>query len=493
MTTSPVRQEFSVRAAIEALLAEGVIESVLLPGPRGLVREEPAVAAQRTEAAFLGARLDSRLLQERELFVALSGEQTHGRRFAGPWLARGGWVLTDVSAGDEPLAGAACPAVGGALLCNDPVRALAVLARVWREAMPVRVAAVTGTNGKTTTKDFLAALLTGAGSTLATAGNFNNALGLPVTLLGLRPRHRFAVIEMGASACGEIDYLAALAQPEVGVITNAAPAHLAEFGSLENIIKGKGELLDHLPPNGVAVLNADSPGWLEWRERARCAVESLGTTTGGHHWSYAMAAAQPMLSLDGADWPVPLPGAHNAGNLAAAILAARALGATTAEIRTGLASFSGSAHRGVVSTVGGRVVLDDCYNANPTSMMAAAQALLGLAGSAAPGRTIAVLGHMAELGDAATEIHRQTGRDLAGTGLDVLVAVGEDARPLGVGFDAATGGGHYCATVAEAARWLGAGTRAGDHILIKGSRSAAMEEILPLLAVAFGDGGDSPD
>jgi UDP-N-acetylmuramoyl-tripeptide--D-alanyl-D-alanine ligase len=469
---------FAVADACGLLQAAGLLAGVLVPGPDGLQRRAGSAGPAASDG-FCGARLDSRLLQGGELFAALPGEHVHGRQFAPAWLDRGGWVLTDAPDGDEPLLGATAAAGGGVLLCRDPQAALGVLGAAWRTRQAAVVVGVTGTNGKTTTKDFLAALLSGAGPTHATTGNFNNFLGVPVTLLGLRPAHRFAVIEMGASAVGEIDHLAGLARPAVGLITNASPAHLAEFGSLAGIIQGKGELLDHLPADGTAVLNADSPGWDEWRRRAPCRVVSLGRMRGDHHWLVATDAHGPTLRLDNTDWPLPLPGEHNGCNLAAAILAGRAAGATDAELRSGLAAFRGSPHRGVVLQVAGLTVVDDAYNANPASILAACRTVVAMAGG---GRTLAVLGHMAELGPDSAAIHAETGRQLAATGLATLVCVGPEARGLGEGFDAMGGSGHYCADVGAAAAWLSAHAGPGDHVLIKGSRSAAMERILPLLA-----------
>ena len=475
---------FALSEAVSLLHEAGLLQSVLLSGPGGMVAHSPEDTVGLVDNTFAGARLDSRLLEAGELFIALPGEHVHGRQFAAAWLARGGWVLTDVAAGEDPLQGAEAAPEAGALLCTDAQAALAFLASSWRNRLAVRVVGVTGTNGKTTTKDFLAAVLAGAGPTHATVGNFNNHLGLPLTLLGLRPEHRFAVIEMGASAVGEIDYLAGLAKPDVGVITNASPAHLAEFGSLEGIIVGKGELLDHLGTDGTAILNTDSPGWPQWQARAGSKVVSCGQNTGDHQWSGQNDVEGASLLLDGVAWPVPLPGEHNAANLAMAILAARELGATDDEIRQGLGAFIGSPHRGVKLEIAGRIVLDDAYNANPGSMTAAVQSLLDLGGGQMAGRTFAVLGHMAELGPDAVEIHRETGRQLGATALDILVAVGTQARALSEGFDAMGGGGHYCATQDVAAGWLASRTRPGDRILIKGSRSAAMEKILPLLAAA---------
>jgi len=493
VTNGKTDQGFPLPEAM-ALLAEAeLLLAVLLPGANGLCAHEPTEARAVVNSAFVGARLDSRLLQPGELFVALAGDNTHGRRFAPAWLARGGLVLTDTSSDTEPLLGLPVAAGGGVLVCADPQRALAVLAGAWRERMSARIVGITGTNGKTTTKDFLAALLAGAGPTLATAGNFNNFLGLPLTLLELAPDHRYAVIEMGASAEGEIDVLASLARPEVGVITNAAPAHLAQFGSLEGVIAGKGELLDHLPTTGTAILNADSPGYEAWCERARCPVVSFGQQRGEHRWRWSAENGKPSLLLDGAAWPIPLPGAHNAANLAAAILAAREVGAGWDEIRAGLHAFQGSPHRGIVLDIAGRTVLDDAYNANPASVAAAVKALLALGLGNGAGRRFAVLGHMAELGDDSAEIHYETGRQLAGTGLDVLLAVGPQARPLREGFDAAAGDGHYCAALEAAAGWLASNTRAGDQVLVKGSRSAGMERILTLLATSCGAANGNQD
>lgn len=483
---------FLISEAVAILRSDDLMAGVYLPAEGRLAGSE-SLSLLPDEAGFCGAQLDSRLLRAAELFVALPGESVHGRAFVAPWLQQGGWVLTDVVAGDDPLLGLACGSGGGVLLSRDPIAALAALAGSWRDRMDVTVIGVTGTNGKTTTKDFLAAALSGGGLTHATAGNFNNALGLPLTLLGLRAEHRFAVIEMGASAQGEIDSLAKLARPDIGVITNAAPAHLAAFGSLAGIISGKGELLDHLPETGAAVLNTDSPGWQNWYDRATCRVISLGRTHGEHQWSAEQRGGDFFLILGADEWPVPLPGEHNAFNLAVAILVARDLGLTEAAIRTGLASFVGSPHRGIVLSIAGRTVLDDAYNANPDSMLAAVEALCLLAAGSGSGRTFAVLGMMAELGADEAEIHRQTGKKIGATELNVLVAVGAEAQPLLAGFSAAGGDGYACDSVAEVARWLANNTSARDCLLIKGSRSAAMETILPLLAEACGNFSENQD
>lgn len=463
---------FAWNEAVLALREAGLLAGVLA-GRDGKL--QAAVAAD-LPGGFLGAALDSRARRDGELFVALAGERVDGRDFAPAVLERGGGVLADVDPAEWNGRAAADGAV--ALASPDPVAALGELARVWKRERAPRTVGITGTNGKTTTKDLTAALLGGAGTVLATSGNLNNHLGVPLTLLALREAHDFAVIEMGASAVGEIRRLAALAGPDVGVITNASPAHLAEFRSLEGIIEGKGEMVAALPADGAAILNADSPGFEAWRERATAPVISFGHEAGDHRWRWRADGADergPALELDGEIWPVPLPGEHNAANLAAAILACRALGVPDRELRAGLAAFRGSDHRGVLLEVAGRRILDDCYNANPVSMLAAAGALVSLAG---PGRAIAALGHMAELGDDSAALHHETGSRLAEAGLDLLVSVGEQARPLAEGFAARGGQTVSCADTDEAADWLARHTQAGDRILLKGSRSAGLERLL---------------
>ncbi len=291
---------------------------------------------------------------------------------------------------------------------------------------------------------------------------------------------------MGASAVGHIAARARLARPEVGVITNAAAAHLAEFGNLADIIEGKGEMVGALPPTGTAVLNADSPGFAAWCDRAPCAVVSWGRHLGDHRWSWQPGRidheAPGLLNLDGDPWPVPLPGAHNGANLVAAILAARVLGLTDAAIREGLGAFRPSPHRGHLRRLGGRRVLDDAYNANPASMLAAARTLVELPG----GSATAVLGGMAELGPDSPRLHRECGAELAGLGLHRLLTVGELARDLAAGYMGAGGVAHTCRDHEEAAAILATETTAGDRLLVKGSRSLAMETVIEILETEHG-------
>ncbi len=444
-----------------------------------LVAEEEcwrSVPAADAPGSFLDAVLDSRLVTEGVLFVGLQGTKVDGRRFVAEALNRGAQALAGPAqdGGLEPADPS--PGRGTLLVSHDPEAALALLAHRWRERQPALILGVTGSNGKTTTKDLLAVMLTAAGPTHATRGNFNSTQGVPVTLLQLRAEHGYGVVEMGASAVGHIAARAATARPVIGVITNAAGAHLEEFGSLDNVIRGKGELVEALPAQGVAILNADSPGFASWRKMASCPVVSWGEHGGDHRWSWEPGPGRPAgwLTLDGERWPVPLPGRHNAANLVAAILAGRAAGVDDPTLRRGLESFKPSPHRGELRLLGGRIVLDDCYNANPASMVTATRMLLDIEG----GLSWAVVGAMAELGPTAPELHRETGRDLAELGLDVLVAVGENATTMAEGFEQAGGTAVRCPDHAAAADHLASAAVPGHRILIKGSRSAAMEKVL---------------
>ncbi len=466
---------YAAAAAARDLAAAGLLRAVLVAQDGVWRRVGPAAAV----GAFQGAVLDSRQAGGGRLFVGLPGTRVDGRRFAAEAVRAGAVALTGPGDGEDLAPGGAVPPAGTVLISDDPQAALAELASCWRGRHRPELVGITGSNGKTTTKDLLAALLRGAGAVHATAGNFNSAQGVPLTLLGLAPEHRYAVVEMGASARGHIAELAALARPRVGLITVAAGAHLETFGDLDGVIAGKGELVEALPADGVAVLNADSPGFDRWCERAPCPVVSFGEQAGDHRWRFAVGPDPRTgeLILDGERWPVPLPGRHNAANLAAAILAGRAVGAADTQMRAGLAGFAASPHRGLLLPLAGRRLLDDCYNANPDSLRSAARALAELAG----GEAWAVLGAMAELGPESDRLHEAAGRELADLGIGRLVAVGEGARPLATGFAAAGGLAEVVGDHDAAADLLATLTRPGDRILLKGSRSATMERVLGAL------------
>ncbi len=430
------------------------------------------------DLVFQDAGIDSRTISAGELYVGLPGENTDGRHYVGSALRAGATIALTRSweeGGADPLLSGDPGHDAAVLLSPDPAAALSVLARCWRKRMPVRIAAITGTNGKTTTKDFLAALCGAAAPTHATAGNFNNDLGLPLTLLGLRRDHDLAVVEMGASGAGDIDRLATLASPQAGVITNASEAHLAGFGSLAEIVRTKGELLDHLPANGAAILNADSPGYDEWRDRTPCPVISFGVEAGDHRWHWQAADGGGRLTLDGREIPVPLPGRYNGANMAAALLTAEFLIGRTLDVADAMSHYAGSPQRSRCLHVQGLILLDDTYNANPASMLTAAGATADLPGT---GRVIAVLGAMAELGPRSEDLHTDTGYRLREAGVDILLAVGPGAAALATGFVSAGGTSLTCDDAIAAATDLADLVNPGDRILFKGSRSSAVERVL---------------
>lgn len=478
---SDVRYD-AARAAAD-LAGEDLLHGVLLHRSGAWSVHGPDVAGGALGGiAFLGATLDSREAADGMLFAGLAGENVDGRDYVGTALRNGASVaLTRPwdGEGPDPIPSGDPGGDCAVLLSTDPARALTLLAANWRRRLGTPVVGVTGSNGKTTTKDLLAAILGSDGPTHATGGNFNNELGVPLTLLGLRAEHRWAVVEMGASQAGDIDALAALARPRVGVITNASGAHLEGFGSLDGVIATKGELLDHLPADGAAVLNRDSAGFAAWRDRAPCDVLDWGRGDGPRRWTWSASpdGSGGVVDLDDETFALPLPGRHNGANLVAAVLAARALAGPGLDIAAGLAHLRTSAHRSRVLTVDGVTVLDDTYNANPDSVAAAAAALDDLPGQ---GRRIAVLGAMAELGDDADELHRDTGRRLAALGLDAVWAVGARADHTASG--AVDGGaeGRTFADVEAAAVAMVAELAAGDRVLVKGSRSAGMERAVEL-------------
>ncbi|MBK1727377.1 UDP-N-acetylmuramoyl-tripeptide--D-alanyl-D-alanine ligase, partial [Halorhodospira neutriphila] len=361
----------------------------------------------------------------------------------------------------------------------EPERALAELGRQARRRAGARVAAVTGSNGKTTVKELLAAILAAEGPTLATRGNRNNHLGVPETLCRLDGHHRYAVVEMGANHPGEIATLAAWAAPEVGVVTNAGPAHLEGFGTVRGVAEAKGELFAALGPQGTAVINADDPYADLWRGLAgarRILAFGAGPQAEVRYRGHGEALE---LRLGGVWRPVPSPllGACNAANAAAAAACAVALGASEAAVAAGIAA-AGAAPGRLEVHPGRRCrrVIDDSYNANPGSLQAALEVL-----RAQGGEPWLLLGAMAELGPEAAQWHRRAGELARAAGVARLWAVGAEAAPAAAAF----GEGGRCFTGHE--EMLAACERELPPqavVLIKGSRSAAMERSVAALTAS---------
>lgn len=434
------------------------------------------------DAAFATVSIDSRRLARGDLFVALSGTRVDGHDFVTQAAAAGA-----VGALVERVMGAGLSEVQVA----DARVALAAAAAAWRARFDLPLIGVTGSNGKTTTKQLLASILGQRGPTLATEGNLNNELGVPLTLFRLAAEHRAAVIEMGASRIGDIAALAALARPTVAVVTNAGPAHLEGFGSLAGVAIGKGELFSSLAADGVAVINADDPQRHTWEGLAagrrvlrfgraadasvRIVADSERTTRDQQEFELDTPQGRASIRLG-------LPGAHNAMNAAAAAAAALAAGATLAEVVAGLAA---------ARNVGGRLalrpgrdgyeVVDDTYNANPASMHAA------LAWATALGRPVVfAMGDMGELGPGADALHAEVGAAARRLGVRRLFATGVRVAHAVSAFGA---GASLHADVDALVAALRAALQPGDVLLVKGSRSARMERVVAALTQSVADGG----
>jgi UDP-N-acetylmuramoyl-tripeptide--D-alanyl-D-alanine ligase len=447
------------------------------------------VIAGPTGLRVTGVTIDSRRVEAGQLFVAVAGPRFDGHDFVAEAAARGAvaaLVHRDVEA----------PAGLGLVRVADTTRGLADLARHARAQAEVPVVCITGSAGKTTTKDMTAALLATRGPVLKTEGNLNNQYGLPLMLLRLRPEHSAAVLELGMSAAGELRALSDIARPDVAVITMVAPVHLEFFASVDDIAAAKAEILEGLAEGGVAVLNGDDP-------RVRRIGEAHRARGGrviwfGHDRAFDVSAENWRGTVHGmrftlriadlsrtADIALPLPGPHFLMNFLAAAAVAHHLGIGIATIAETATTLKAASHRGeVVSLDQGITLLDDCYNSNPTAVLAAVTAL----GLAARGRRVAFLGDMLELGPTGPDLHRQTGEKV-GSRLDLLAAVGplagsflEGARRAGLPPEALVAFPDAAAAAAAAPDLV----RPGDAVLVKGSRGVRMETIVDALRTRFG-------
>lgn len=421
---------------------------------------------------------DSRSIRPGELFVPLRGERFDGHRFLAQVYDSGvkvvlveeRWLQTN------PL-----PAGITAIAVEDTLHALGTLAAFHRQRFTVPIIGITGSNGKTTTKEMLATILSLTGEGLKTSGNLNNLIGLPQMLFRLTTEHRWAVLEMGMSEPGEIDRLAEIAAPEVGVITNVYPAHLQSMGSVEAVAKAKGELFMRLPAGAAAIYNADAPLVAGLPVAAGVRKIGYGISTGEIRATsiekQGIAGQSFALSIEQVAIKVKLRayGTHNVYNALAAASAAHVLGVSGEIIRQGLESFRPYDKRFSLEELGDVILVDDSYNANPASVAAALTTL----GDVAPGRRIAVLGDMLELGEGSVAAHRQIGEQCAST-VDWLLLLGENAGAIAEGALAA-GMDRAQVVVAESHEeilaLLLADLRQGDAILIKGSRGMNMDRI----------------
>lgn len=455
-----------------------------------LAGEQPGWTKQRIRRVSL----DSRAVRPGDLFVAIKGERYDGHDFVAAAFARGavGAIVHDRFPVEPRLMKAALKKSSPFLLgARDPLFAYQQLATHHRSRFAIPLVAVTGSNGKTTTKEMIASVMAPRWKILKTEGNLNNRIGVPQTLFRLQPRHQGAVIEMGVDNLGQTTRLCEIAKPTIGVITNIGPDHLEFFGSLERSAQAKAELLDQLPPEGTAVLNADD-GYFDYlASRARCPVVSFGFSPKA---DVRALDAKPdgrngtivRLLLSGkvrhTIVHLHVQGAHNVANALAAAAVGVVLGLPGAVIAQGLARFRPVAMRSQVLVSQGLTIINDCYNANPASMRAAVQLL---ADSEGTGRRIAVLGDMLELGPGGVRMHEEVGAALARLRIDVLLACGPLGRHLAEG---ARRGGMDRDHIMEAPDAAAAAVlvrelaRPGDIVLVKASRGMKLEQVVQTLA-----------
>lgn len=429
---------------------------------------------------------DSRLVRKGDLFIAFQGDRYDGHAFVTKAIAQGAVcviVQEDYRLPPSPKRAEASVLLG----VRDTLEAYQRLATHYRNRFPIPVIAITGSNGKTTTKEMVAQVVAQRWKTLKTEGNLNNRIGVPQTLFQLAPRHQAAVIEMGVDQEGQTTRLCEIARPTIGVITNIGPDHLEFFGSMEGSAQAKAELLDHLPPDGAVVLNADDEYFDYLAARAQCRVVAFGCSPKAEVRAINIRSDDKGGTVFGLVLPgksrqpevhIRTQGLHNVSNALAAAGVGMVLGLPGTAIADGLAKFRPAAMRSQISTSHGVQVINDCYNANPASMKAALQLLAELGRGK---RSIAVLGDMLELGTGSKQMHREVGAFLAGQGIGLLLACGllgqelaEGARRAGMPNNSIT----EFPDAAAAGTALASMVRQGDVVLVKASRGMRMEQVV---------------
>jgi UDP-N-acetylmuramoyl-tripeptide--D-alanyl-D-alanine ligase len=429
---------------------------------------------QGADVVFTSVGIDSRTIQPGQLFVAIAGENFDGHDFVQQALQQGAVAA---------LVEKPSPAQPSVQVANTRL-ALGQMAQHWLSHFQVPIVALTGSNGKTTVKEMLAAILvahTGdAEQVLATQGNLNNDLGMPLTALRLRNQHRFAVLEMGMNHPGEIHYMSDLAKPDVALVNNVGSAHIGLLGSLQAIANAKGEIFDGLKQAGKAVINADDAFAQQWLKQTQShtqitfALHQPADVTADYELHNTGSLMQLFTPVGQIEFSIQVPGLHNVANALAAASLALALDIPLSAIAQGLSQFNGVAGRlrhlpGIHHTS----LIDDTYNANPSSMKAAIDVL-----AKQTGRRLMVMGDMAELGDMAVQLHREIGEYARQQGVNHLFTLGSLSQSASSGFGA---GAQHFSELPDLLNVLHQQLQQGDVILIKGSRSAGMERVTQAL------------
>jgi UDP-N-acetylmuramoyl-tripeptide--D-alanyl-D-alanine ligase len=444
----------------------------------GAVLEAPASHANAGAIAILGYSIDSRTVEPGELFFAVRGERLDGHDFVAAALARGAAaaVVSRARVATLPDAALAAPL----LIAEDPLTALQGLAARVRRQWGKRLVGITGSAGKTTTKEAIAAALGVKFNVLKSRGNLNNGFGLPLQLLRLEPEHEIAVIEMGMNHAGEIAALAQMAAPDWGVVTNVGTAHIENFAEGQaGIARAKFELVAALPATGVAFLNCcdpyvsqfgrDFPGRVVYFGDGPCAdpqIVSTAEDADGLHVRYRAGEREGTFTLR-------LLGSHNATNAVAGLAVAIEAGVDCDAAIAALASLAPGDKRGQVMELAGATILNDSYNSNPEALRSMMQTL-----AARPGRRILIAGEMLELGEHGPALHAACGRAAVEAGLDLVVGVRGNAEHLAAAACAGGVAALFLPDADAAGKWLARNLRAGDQVLIKGSRGVHLERVI---------------
>ena len=443
-----------------------------------------------------GVSTDSRTIKPGEIFFALTGPNFDGNRFAGAALKKGASAIVvnaplQLPGIPEGQPVPACFKQGAVVYTDDVLEALGRLARYWRIMYPLPLIAVSGSCGKTTTKEMIASILRVSRTIIKTEGNMNNLIGMPLTLLGLDKRHNAAVVELGISERGEMTRLVNICMPDVSVLTNICEAHLKTLKNIEGVAYAKGEIFSGLKPDGIAVVNIDDPWIVKITEPVKQKKITFSLETDAvvslKGYSKRDGIVDAQFRVRGRDIKAGIvgEGLHNLSDVACAIAASLAVGAEEEDIVRGLGDFKPLHGRMEVIRLNNSVtVIDDTYNANPASVESSLRSLADM-----KGRRIAVLGDMLELGDASRDRHKNIGRIAGRLGLDILFAVGEFSRDI---TDGAVEVGMGCNSImavsnkSDAVEGIKDIISSGDILLVKGSRAAGMEDVVEKLVMMAG-------
>ena len=439
-----------------------------------------------------GVSTDTRTIRPGDLFVALSGENFDGHTFVTEAFAHGACAALTAASGAPPVSNAGASAEP--LITADDTRvALGRLAAYYRQQLPAKIIAVTGSNGKTTTKGMIHQVLGSAMPGRAADRSYNNDVGVPLTLLSAEPADTYVVVEIGSSAPGEVAQLAALASPDIGVVTSLGHAHLEGFGGIDGVVREKLSLLEHVVSGGLGVVNLDDLNVHAQRGTAGVELNPRGlrTITYGTDPQADVRVTDLQCGLDGVIFKIneryqvhlPVPGAHNALNAAAAFAVARRLRLEPEQIAEALAGVELPEMRLHVRRINGLTVIEDCYNANPTSMAAGIEVL----STVRTGRRVLIAGEMLELGADSGALHEGIGVLAGRSGIDLVVSVGGGASPVVDGARSLNEGVavHACASTAHACAEVPPLLAEGDTILIKGSRAVGLERLTRSIVERF--------